>query len=548
MKKNIFYVLAVVSLAATACGKENPEPDGGQAGGEAVPHTFKAAIAEKFSTRTSLDGMTVSWSEGDKIELYTASGTYEYTLQDSEGTFRSETTPEGEVLHAAYPAENAIWSAAGLTVTLPSEIAYGTSVIPLYAEVGKLASEISSIDMGIPVGLINLNCTDVPPGYNRLTVTSVGSRLSGTFLMENGVLHTLGTDTENVTAVTFGTLTSGQDMSFYIPAPVGTYSSVTFKLTGENVEDMMVAGLADQTIEKGIVYSLTTRSDLTIEFGDIPETDLTFPYTGGSRDYPVRSNTDWTVVSGNPEITAVKKDAGTVTVTVPAGKYVGGLSADITISSSDPEIIVAPDVITVGQEPNPALSVVDGSDVRYNADGSATLSIYPEADGAAQVSKSYFAAVDKTKYGTYTFDFAGLDMSCGIFSMECWFTSGNIQLQMGFYNRIYFSDSISGVAAQSYNFDPVSYADMNQSKQIVVKMFPSTNPELGPETDNDMTFRFYIDGSLYREQSLGCNVWSLDEAQRGGTNVNFGIKGFPADETLVKSSITIRSYTYSSEY
>lgn len=549
--KTLYLLPLAAGLMLMACSKEeSPAPDGGQGGSEPVEHSVTVTIADEFSSKTAFDGNILSWAEGDKLEMYTAEETYEYVLQDNNGTFKSELTPEGEVLYAAYPAENAVYSAAGLTFTLPSEIAYSETgfVCPLYAEIGKTASELGTVGMSIPVGLINVNYTGVPTGYSSLVVTSAGSRVSGAFNLKDGMLSTIPTSGTNVTTVSFEPLTAPKDMSFYIPVPVGTYSSITFKLTGDGVDEVMVAEMQDMAVERAVIYPLSARQDLSIKWGAIAEEDLEFPYGGASRDYPVVANTDWTVTSDNPEITAVKKDASTVTVTVPAGKYLGGLAAELKLSSADPSIIIAPDVVNVSQAPNPDYTVLEGSDAVYNPDGSVTLSIYPEAEGVTQVSKSYLVASERTKYGTYTFDFTEIDLSAGFFSLECWFTSGNIQFQLGYFNRIYYADTFAGISGTSLYFDAVSYEALKSVKQVQVKMFPSTNPELGPETDNDMTTQIFIDGTLHKELSMGSNTWGMPDEERGGTAANFGLNSRPDDQALISSSLTIKSYTYSPEY
>lgn len=205
-------------------------------------------------------------------------------------------------------------------------------------------------------------------------------------------------------------------------------------------------------------------------------------------------------------------------------------------------------MVNVSQAPNPDYTVLEGSDAVYNPDGSVTLSIYPEAEGVTQVSKSYLVASERTKYGTYTFDFTEIDLSAGFFSLECWFTSGNIQFQLGYFNRIYYADTFAGISGTSLYFDAVSYEALKSVKQVQVKMFPSTNPELGPETDNDMTTQIFIDGTLHKELSMGSNTWGMPDEERGGTAANFGLNSRPADQALISSSLTIKSYTYSPEY
>lgn len=539
--KKTFLLPIFAGLMLMSCTEETPETPGeGQGSTEPVEHTITASIAGEFRTKTILDGLKPVWSESDKLELYTAEGTYEYTLQDADGTFTSPLTPEGEVLCAAYPAENAIYSVAGLTVTLPSAITYSENgfICPLYAEIGKSAAEISEVEMQIPVGMINVNYQGVPDGYSALVITSTGGRISGAFSLVDGSISTIPTSGENVTSVTFETLAAPQDMSFYIPVPVGNYTSIIFKLTGEGKEDLMVADMKDLTVEKGIVYPLTTDKNMILKWGEIEETALLYPYAGESRDYPVISNADWTVTSSNPAVQAVKKDDKTVTVTVPAGQYIGGVSSAITISSADPSVVIAPAVLNISQEGNPSLTVVEGADVEYTPEGYAVLSIYPASGDAAQVSKSYFAAVDKTKYGTYTFEFDNINLAAGFFGAEWWFSGGNMQAQVGYTNRIYFADSAAGNAGTSHYFS-LDYPTLNAVKQIAIKVFPV-------EEGGDTAVQIWFDGTMFTEQFMGTEVWA--DSGRGGSALNFGLNSRPADQPIIESSLTIKSYSYTTEY
>lgn len=547
--KRLFYFIAVAGAVLVSCVKEDSEDGNGKKPADDYGHEFTAIIKEEFKTRTSIDGMKLNWGEGDAIELYTENGTYPYEMVEA-GHFKSEVTPDGKVLYAAYPAENAVYSAAGLTMTLPSEREYdetGITAVPLFAEISKDAAEISSIEFGIPVGMFQINYSGVPEGYSALVCTSTGCRISGTFRIEDGTLSATSVSDQNITTVKFDALTSEKDMSFYIPAPVGTYASIDFKLTGEGKADLPVAGLSDYSVEKGIIYQLTARQDLNISWGNIDGGDLVFTYgEGGSRDYPVISNTDWTVSSDNPDITAVKKDEQTVTVTVPAGNGIGGRSATITIGSADPLVIVAPASLTVTQENNPEFTVEFG-EVVYNPDGSVTFNTYPEGDGKQEVKKSYIVSSEKKKFGTYTFEFDEIDLSSGFFHMENWMAANSyIYLQLGQYNRVYYNDGSNPieedrVTAQSYYFNKFTYDDLRTMKTVQMKLIPASKE--GSSEYDDMKILVIIDGETILEKNVGANPWKDEE--RSGLTVHFGINNH---EDVLASSIRLKSYSYSEEY
>lgn len=552
MKK--FCILMMSAIAAlAACEKSGDKTDNGDNGGNKEPSSKEHVIGAKISSAfKSADGATEvkpEWLDEAELELYTEGETYVYTMSE-QGKFKSEIMPEGEILYAAYPGQNAVYSAAGLTVSLPSEIDYneeGKVFVPLVANVGKTTGELSDLELTAPLGLIKISYTGVPTGYNALVVTSAGMRVSGTFKYENGVLSSTATTSPNVTRINFETLTEVKDMSFYVPVPVGTFESIDFKLTGDGVKDIMVADMQNQKIDKTVLYTLSVRQDLKIAWGEIAEEKLIFPYTGESRDFPVVSNTEWTVVSSNPEIIAEKKNATTVTVTVPQGKYLGGICSEIKLVSANSGDIVAPAIMEVTQE-NSTLFVNPSGDVRYNKDGSATFSVHPADGDMTEVKRSSLGvpADFRPKFGTYTFDFTEMNLAGvgGFFHMENWLGgNGNFQLQFGGYDRIYFAVKNTEYASgTSFSFHGNMPADLTAIKQIVLKIFPIPSAE-GIEND-DMIMELYVDGAKLLEQKIGTNIWK--EESSAGMNITFGITY--RDGGLVPAHFTMKSFTYSEEY
>ncbi len=545
--KRYFYSLLIVLVAAVSCTKEGQNDSEGN--GKPVPHTVTVEIADVFKTKDGMEEiMPVLSKERGGLELYTEAVTYAYSCVDEFSmVFKSDIAPDGQILYAAYPAESATYSAAGLTVSLPSEIIWeenGTFESPLYASVGKTASEVDKISLTVPVGLIKVTYAGVPAGYDALVVTSMGSRLSGTFKVEDGALVSGKISSPNVTSIRFDAIATEKDMTFYLPVPTGIFESITFKLTGTGVDERLVAEMKGQVIEKGVIYPLVTQKELSLEFGEIAPESLVFPYCGESRDYPVIANAEWAVTSGNPEIIAVKKDDNTVSVTVPEGKYLGGISSEIKISSANPSIIIAPAVINVTQENNPSLTTPVG-DIMYSADGSAKFSIYPKEGDKAEVKKSNITVNGKTKFGTYTFEFAEFNLASGFFHMENWFGGGcNIQLQFGQYNRVYYQDKNNETYKNgtSFSFAGSMPGDLTAVRRIVLKIFPCALEQ--GEVDGDTNIQVIVDDVQILNQKVGYNPWK-DEAVPG-LSVVFGITHREGD--IIPAHLTIKSFEYTPEY
>lgn len=540
--KNILKLAAAFSAVVLA-GCDKPEDlNGGNTGKPSDDgHSFVGLVSESFKTRTAVDGVgTISWTENDNIELYAEKMTYPYVLTEDGRTFSSDVTPEGTVLYAAYPAEYAIWSAAGLTIKLPAErLASDECQIPLVAEIGKTAAEIEDISFKIPVGLITLTC-DVPVGYTSLVATSTGKKISGTFLYKDGQLAANDAAAPNSVVFGFDSPETKTSMTFNLPVPAAEYGSINFKLMGEGGKELQITEISPLNVERGGKYVYEVKGDLTIAFGDIPEGDLVFEYEGGTRDYPVYSDVDWKPVSGHPDIIVAKKDNRTVSVTMPAGRYLGGLSSEIKVMAADPGTILAPAVMTVSQKNNPGFTVQDGSDITYDEHGYATFRVSPD------IAKSQLTASGKGRYGTYTIEIADADMKVGILNLSGWGEGVNLQCQIGLYNRIYFSDTKLGDKDNKFYFDKsYSYAEISAFRKIELKLFPVAKE--GSETEKVMNIQLYFDGNLVLDKKTKDETFA--DENRGGFSFSFGLETRTGDQPdTVPSFVTIKSYTYTTEY
>ena len=234
MKKSIL-ILAGATLLFGGCAKVENENN------EVVPEKethkviLKASIAD--NTRVSADAAgTYSWQENDQITVF---------LEGTDGLhpapFRalssgSTTEFEGTILntdnlgqYAFYPARLLApeHSVSPLSFALASEYEYRENAtnMPMLGEI-----ESNSISFKAVGGLLKLIVYNVPEDAVKLRF-SVGATegITGVFPISGEQISSVTADNDHSNSIVFDfTENRKQNMVFYIPLPVGTYTSLTF--------------------------------------------------------------------------------------------------------------------------------------------------------------------------------------------------------------------------------------------------------------------------------------------------------------------------------
>lgn len=234
MRKSIL-ILAGAALLFGGCAKVENENN------EVVPEKethkvlLKASIAD--NTRVSADaGGVYSWQENDQITVF----------HDGDDGLRpalfralssgSTTVFEGTVnisdridQYAFYPARLSApeHSVSPLSFALASEYEYREDAtnMPMLGEIQS--TNVSFTAVG---GLLKLVVYNVPEDAVKLRF-SVGANegISGVFPVSNGQISSVTVDDTHSNYIVFNFADSRkQNMVFYIPLPVGTYTSLTF--------------------------------------------------------------------------------------------------------------------------------------------------------------------------------------------------------------------------------------------------------------------------------------------------------------------------------
>ena len=215
MKKYTIIAAFAAALLLAGCAKEMPGGD------DSLPAKTVLNATLSPLTRTEIDGVKVTWSAGDAINV---NGTVSNALSEAGATgtftFRKElSTP----YKAVFPAD--LYKDA-TTVTLPATWAVDDFDLPLYgyAESGK------DLPFKSLTALIKLSVTgESTTTLKEVTVKGLSEeQVSGDFSIDytTGALAPLSdSEASKEVKVNVGKTLSGEPVIIYIPVPAGTYAS-----------------------------------------------------------------------------------------------------------------------------------------------------------------------------------------------------------------------------------------------------------------------------------------------------------------------------------
>ena len=231
--KNYLKLFALAAIAITACSKEAAQIEVSPA---KDPLVLKAHYGQTKSTVTNAGKF--GWSETDTISVYTrvvignrpSWGFEKYVLQSGAGTpdaefFGAESTANVDKVAVLPSSVNPSLSGNALTLTLPDEYDYaaGETNVPMIAQVtdGK-DTDLSFKHLG---GLLKLTVNNVPMEASILYFIAPGKKITGDFTVADYTAVGACIEVEDGTnnSVYINIDSSEEDMTFYIPLPVGEY-------------------------------------------------------------------------------------------------------------------------------------------------------------------------------------------------------------------------------------------------------------------------------------------------------------------------------------
>ena len=236
MKKTLF-IISAASLLLASCAKEQLVEERSYTGPVTVVSATFESLTEDGTTKASVtDAGAFTWQNGDKAAFTESNGSSSYCLgtnsvDEANAQFEIEGTHTFTTSSwAIYPSDLTTGQApTALKVTVPASRAWVATQtnVAMYGVKEASASNFNFSHMG---GLVRVRVKNVPTNAREFVFKATGCKINGVFeVTEDGGKKIISTGVPATGEDTY-TLTwtdapeAENQMDFYIPLPVGTYS------------------------------------------------------------------------------------------------------------------------------------------------------------------------------------------------------------------------------------------------------------------------------------------------------------------------------------
>lgn len=294
MKKYMIFAAIAAAVLAAGCAKENlVQPEQGT--------VLKASLSSL--TKTAIDGVKVTWTEGDAINVNGANS-YAITEAAATATFEFKTALTAPY-KAVYPTT--IYKDAS-TVTLPSSLEADKVFTPLagYLESGETMS-FKALTAFLKISLTGEATTTV----KDITLKGLGEeQLSGDFAIDFTTLALTGSstaDADKVVKLNINKALSATPLVLYVPIPAGNYASGYQIEIIDSEGGMMRKAVTARTVKAGelrdmgaLAFEVNVTEDPNI--GGIPDAKEFKDFAAAVNEG--RSISRWLNASGEVELLA----------------------------------------------------------------------------------------------------------------------------------------------------------------------------------------------------------------------------------------------------
>ena len=279
MKKIIFYSFALLTIFG--CQREEIVE------GISLQSINAYLEAELSDTKVSVsDEGKVTWSQEDKIRIYTTTSSVEAVIRDGEETVK------GVFSYSLNPGEKITDKAL-----YPSELEYdknGNVVLPSVYNLGESTSnanaamfgivENNNIDFKHMAGVIAFDLRYVPAEVSSLELNLGGSKINGAFSISDGYISTAETevDTEKATTLLFSNSeSSARNLKLHVPVPTGVYKGISVVLKNSDGGIVKtIVGNAENTIRRKTVLKMPP---ISFDFGAVKASFSVIPFFSDAR-------------------------------------------------------------------------------------------------------------------------------------------------------------------------------------------------------------------------------------------------------------------------
>ena len=257
--KNTAYVMALAILLASACQKneiqENEPPQA-----EENLRVLTVGVADGQQTRVGFgEDNSFYWHSGDRIGVITVNGFKEMMLNDgyhgqATGVFTGQFEEEpGD--YVVYPHGAHSMTDGQLTYVLPSSYTYDS----IEAEANSFNPPMAGAVDGEKAALSHLasffkiSVSNIPAGGDDMKfIFTADRRITGEFVADmTADTPVIVTDDRpgNTVTINFTNTEPAASGVFYVPAPLGTYGSITAEVR-DGDESLVTRTWTDQTVSR----------------------------------------------------------------------------------------------------------------------------------------------------------------------------------------------------------------------------------------------------------------------------------------------------------
>ena len=237
MKTRLMLILGIAIFLFTNCTKSE------------IDSPFNTAIAianmEGDVKSSATDQGYFTWADGDKIGIFTTKGDQlEGRLNSGAGTasgsFQYSYVGNAPELsgYALYPYNAGHIVGEAITFVMPATYELGATLANTNSPMIAVASQrnaSASFDFAHLGGLFRFVIKNAPIGTDKFTLSLGGKKINGEFVVNSTsgaaqIETQAGDQTNNITTLTFNALESVQDITLFVPVPVGEYTGIRAKL------------------------------------------------------------------------------------------------------------------------------------------------------------------------------------------------------------------------------------------------------------------------------------------------------------------------------
>lgn len=237
MKQIIYLMAASAMFLAIACQKNEFQDSTSHDGADNLK-TLTVGVTEGPDTRVGFDeNNAFYWHKGDRIGVITVAGFKEMVLDEQyhrqpSGVFTGNFAEDmGD--YVVYPYGGHVLEDGVLTYTIPSSYSYvsieedGNSFNPpMYGLIEGNGAELKHL-----TSFFKINVMNIPAGGDDMKfIFTADRRLTGDFIVdltEDTPVISTDDSNGNTVIINFSNTVPGNNGTFYVPAPLGTYGTIT---------------------------------------------------------------------------------------------------------------------------------------------------------------------------------------------------------------------------------------------------------------------------------------------------------------------------------